>query len=166
MAVLFLKVALLLAPFLPKFYIPTMKKIIALILATFITHSAFASSDSIAVFHRPEKIVILINEVGESGRLHDLMNAFGKENSFVAQSAEDSIKIQCGRVPDAASCTFRFFPGAGIQITEKSVKARTLLANLGLESENFEMFFESSREDKFVLKVIDGNINFFASKRL
>ncbi|MEA9354567.1 hypothetical protein SHI21_00025 [Bacteriovorax sp. PP10] len=142
-----------------------MKKIIILILATFITHSAIAASDSVAVFHRPEKVVVLINEAGESGRLHDLMNALGKENSFIAQSADESIKIQCGRITDAASCTFRFFPGTGILISEKSLKARTLLTNLGLESENFEMLFESSREDKFVLKIIDGNINFFASKK-
>ncbi len=143
-----------------------MKKIITLIFATFITHSVFASADSVAVFHTPEKIVVLINESGETGRLHDMMNAFGKEKSFTLQTPDDTIKIQCARITDAASCTFRFFPGAGIQIFEKSLKARTLLTNLNLESENFEMIFESSREDKFVLKIIDGNINFFASKKL
>ena len=129
------------------------------------TSTAMAALDSVAVFHRPEKVIILINERGQSGRLHDMMNSFGKEDSFSALSADENIKIQCNRIIDAASCTFRFFPSEGIQIKEKTLKARTLLSNLNLESENFEMIFESSREDKFVLKVIDGNINFFASKR-
>lgn len=162
----FLKVALPLAPFLFQIYSFSMKKIITLILATFISHSVWAAADSVAVFHRPEKVVILINEAGEYGRLHEMMNAFGKKDSFIAQSADESIKIQCGRIIDAASCTFRFLPATGILISEKSLKARTLLTNLGLESENFEMIFESSREDKFVLKIIDGNINFFASKKI
>ena len=142
-----------------------MKTLLILTLVTFISSTAMAASDSVAVFHRPEKVVILINERGETGRLHDMMNSFNVEDSFVTQNADESIKIQCKRMTDAASCTFRFFPATGIQIQAKTLKGETALTNLNLESDDFEMSFESSREDKFSLKILDGNIIFSASKK-
>ena len=142
-----------------------MKILLLLTLTIFISSTAMAARDSVAVFHRPEKVIILINERGETGRLHDMMNSFNVEDSFVVQDADESIKIQCNRMTDAASCTFRFFPATRIQIQGKTLKAYSSLKNLNLESDNFEMSFESSREDKFSLKILDGNINFFASKK-
>lgn len=159
------KVALPLESLLSISYNFLMKNLLTLTLAIFITSNVWAAADSVAVFHRPEKVIVLINERGESGRLHDMMNSMNVDSTLVTQTRDDSIKIQCSRIVDAVSCTFRFFPATGIQIKDKTLKARTLLSNLNLESENFEMLFESSREDKFVLKIIDGNINFYAAKK-
>lgn len=142
-----------------------MKTLLTLTLAILISSTAMAASDSVAVFHRPEKVVILINERGETGRLHDVMSCFYVEDSFVTQNVDESIKIQCKRMTDAVSCSFRFFPATGIQIQDKTLKAQSSLKNLDLESDNFEMSFESSREDRFSLKVLDGNIIFFAAKK-
>lgn len=128
--------------------------------------SAIASADSVGVFHRPEKVVVLINERGVDGRLHQFMNQMGAGSQLQVLSLDESLKIECGRQTDAVSCTFRFFPSEAIEIGQRFVKAEFAASDLTQALPTaFEMTFESSREDLFVLKSDGASLSLFAKKR-
>ena len=147
-----------------------MKNILSLLLLTIFTSSiAMAQSDSVGVFHRPEKVIVLINEGNQQAttRLSDMMDFLGVDSRFEALSSDQNIKITCARAYGAASCTFRFFPGKNSEITTKKLEASATLSDLNLQAEgSFEFYFESSMEDKFLLKIVDGNVAFSASKKI
>jgi hypothetical protein len=146
-----------------------MKNIITILFTTFfLISSALAQSDSVAVFHRPEKVIIQINEGYEvTRRLINLMENLGKENNFTATSPEENIKISCGRgLEEVASCIFKFLPGKNVSIVGKKLEASIDISDLKLESVgNFELYFESSMSDKFLLKIIEGTLTISASKK-
>lgn len=145
-----------------------MKKILSILLATIlISSAAMAQSDSVGVFHRPEKVIILINEGNQgTSRLSDMMDFLKVGDNFQVFSPDQNIKISCARGNGAATCTFRFFPGQDVLISPKNLEASTALSGLSLKTEgSFELYFESSMEDKFLLSIVDGHIHFSASKR-
>lgn len=126
---------------------------------------ASAAQDSVAVFLRAEKIVVLINEA-QRGRVHEWMNHLGLGTDLVAVSEDGNIRLSCGRKVDVASCTFRLNPSARVRLDGKTVTAQASLAELQLPAVgNFEMTFESSRADKMVLKIQEGVLTITASKR-
>jgi hypothetical protein len=127
-----------------------------------------AQSDSIAVFHRPEKVIIQINEGhSKSSRLSDMMDFFNVDTHFEVISPDKSIKISCARNIEASSCIFRFLPGTSTSITLKKLQASTTLSDLKLEGNGvFDFYFESSMSDKFSLQIDDGKIIFSASKKI
>lgn len=126
---------------------------------------ASAAQDSVAVFLRAEKIVVLINEAN-NGRLQEWMNHLGLGTDLFAVSADENIRLSCGRRADVASCTFRLIPSASVKLNQKTVIAQASLAELQLPAVgNFEMSFASSREDKMTLKIQDGILQITASKR-
>ena len=128
--------------------------------------SAVAAADSVGVFLRPEKVVVLINERGMDGRLHQFMNQMGAGSELQVLSSDGSLKIECGRKTDAVSCTFRFFPSENTEIGQRFVKSEFAAAELPQAlPTSFEMTFESSREDLFVLKAGGGSLSLFAKKR-
>jgi hypothetical protein len=143
------------------------KSLLALTLS-FSLNSAFAQSDSVAVFHRPEKVLIQINE-GDEGtrRLIDMMENLKQEKQFHVSSKDENLIISCGRgAAEVASCIFKFLPGKNVNIVNKQVDASISLAELKLESvSNFEIYFESSMKDKFLLKITDGILSISASKK-
>ena len=146
-----------------------MKTILALALFTLtFTASAFPKNDSVAVFHRPEKVIIQVNE-GYDGysRLSDMMDFLGVGNKLQITSADQNIAITCGRNREVASCIFRFLPAENIKITHKKLDARANLKDLKLDNEGAFIFhFVSSMEDRFMLKIVNGIIYFQASKRI
>ena len=124
-----------------------------------------AAQDSVAVFHRAEKVVVLINEQNQ-GRLQAFMDHVGDDTDTLIETPDQSMRLNCGRKYDAASCTFRFLPSAFVKIEEKTLHAHATLAELSLpELEHFEMTFESSREDKMTLRIQHGVLEVVASKR-
>lgn len=143
-----------------------MKNTLALIFTLLLTNTAFAKGDSLGVFYQPQKVIILINELGYEGRLHNIMNAFGVNESFEASSTDETIKFTCMRIEEAASCSFKFLPGKDVLIASRSLKATAQLSDLKLGSENFEISFESAMSDKFTLKSEEGTLNFVANKKL
>jgi hypothetical protein len=144
-----------------------MKSIFAICLFLILPFSiSNAAQDSVAVFHRAEKVVVLINEQNQ-GRLQAFMDHVGDDTDTLIETPDQSIRLNCGRKYDAASCTFSFLPSTFVKIEDKSLQARATLSELSLpELEHFEMSFESSREDKMTLRIQDGVLEIIASKRV
>lgn len=141
---------------------PVILSLLVLISASF----AQAAADSVAVFHRPEKVVVLINEQYQ-GRLQGFMDHFDVQNDLDVEAIDGSVLVRCGRKVDAASCTLTFYPSKQVRVGNKTLDAAIPLIEMNLpEVENFEMSFESSREDKMTLKIQDGVLKVQASKRV
>jgi hypothetical protein len=126
-----------------------------------------ASYDSVAVFHRSEKVVVLINEQ-DQGRLQAWMNHVGDEEDMLIEAPDKSIRLNCGRNREAATCTFTFLPSEFVQIGNN----KTLYVEIPLEALRlphltaFEMKFQSSREDRFVLNIENDKLLVRATKRV
>ncbi|KYG62690.1 hypothetical protein AZI87_15495 [Bdellovibrio bacteriovorus] len=133
------------------------------LLLSLMATNAFAAADSVGVFHRPEKVVVLVNEHGSQGRLQGFMDALQAQDQLLWLSQDESIKIQCGRNATDASCTFRFFPSDSVSVESRSVNAFT--EGKSLAKNPYEMHFESSNGDKFTLKVEEQGISFWGSKK-
>ena len=140
--------------------------VVTLVLTLFTAVFAQASLDSVGVFHRPEKVVVLINEDYRSSRLSQLMDALGLGDSARVISQDGSVKMDCGRNAQAATCTFRFFPSDLVNIGDKNVEALVSVQDLQISSaQNYDMTFESSMQDRFVVQISEGKMHFFANKR-
>ncbi len=141
-------------------------KFLALFTALLLTNVALAAQDSVGVFHRPEKVIVLINEIGEAARLQNFMTNLNEGISLQKISDDKTIKFICKRTQSEASCTFTFLPGEKVEIGNRTLAAHTTLEDLKIESaEDFSASFESSRGDKFTLEIADGSINFYANKK-
>lgn len=136
---------------------------------------SFASWDSVAVFHRPDKVIVLINEDAtqamESSRLQKFMGLFERAGSVRFLSRSGEIKITCGHDQRTAGCTFRFFPGAQVKVAGKSVEGELAiqeLEDLGLnaqKAEGFDISFLNSNGDQFRLYIFGGKIFFLGHKK-
>lgn len=124
---------------------------------------AIAAADSVAVFHRPEKVVVLINENGAQSRLQQFMDALSADHRVFWVTRDESIKIDCARNTEKVACNFRFTPSRAVNIQDKSVFAETTAEELNKST--FQMAFESSREDRFLLTMTPEGIQFWAGKR-
>jgi hypothetical protein len=132
-----------------------------------------ANWDSVAVFHRPEKVIVLMNEEGaqESSRLQNFMELFNKAVRVHYESGPDGIKIACDRAGDKATCIFRFTPGERAEIEDRSVRAYLPLKDLesfGFNLKNassFEMKFLNSNGDQFHLWVEGDLLMFVGGKK-
>lgn len=131
----------------------------ALILFTSI--QSFAAADSVAVFFSTQKTVVLVNEHSPN-RLHAWMDQLGADKELHILSADESIKIDCGRTETTASCTFRLLPSENVQFGNKSVIAAMNLNGKFSGASTYE--FISSRGDKFVLASLEGHIVMKAEK--
>lgn len=140
--------------------------VVASLFSLFTTVVVQASSDSVGVFHRPERVVVLVNEGARSTRLSQMMQTLGLPDRTQLISSDSSVKIECGRNDQAASCTFRFLPSKSVVIGEKFVEAKVFLADLKIEALNdFVIEFESAMQDRFVMQVSSGIVHFIASKQ-
>ncbi|MBS1970971.1 MAG: hypothetical protein JSU04_11725 [Bdellovibrionales bacterium] len=136
------------------------------LMALQISTTAFAASDSVAVFHKPNKVVVLVNTRQGDLRLEQFVDMLGGQGSLVAATSDGSIRIKCGVGDTSASCTFGFAPSAHVTIMPKSVKAQISLRDLNLPaSEDYWTEFESSQGDKFILEIRAGELVLTASKR-
>ena len=129
---------------------------------------SLAANDSVAIFYRPEKVVVVINERGEAARLQSFMNFVDAGLSLQKETSDGSIKIACKRTIEVSSCTFSFIAGEKVTIGERFVRAQLLLSDFSLESaEDFSLSFESSMGDQFTLSALSGKtIQFFAKKKV
>lgn len=99
-------------------------KLLILLAISLTALQAMSQKDSVAVFHRPEKVILLINDRGSNSQLQSLISDLGSSDVFVYESPEQHIQLRCGRNAEAASCTFRFNPGPGVIISPKRVYAQ------------------------------------------
>lgn len=142
-------------------------KFMSLVLVCLVSVSAWAQRDSVGVFYRPEKTVVLVTEnFHRSQRLLAMMQTLGAENRLLLISSDNSLKIDCGANLEVASCTFRFFPSEAVEIGNKNVEALINLTDLGVaQAADYEMIFESSMADRFILKIEKAQIYLYAHKR-
>lgn len=113
----------------------------------------FAASDSVAVFHRPEKVVVLLNEYSHEGRLHSMMSAWGAKDQLFWQTEE--FYVNCGRAKAGITCTLRLLPVGNARIEEKE----SFWEGNGPVGD-FAFSFESSRGQQFDFSVKAGRISF------
>jgi hypothetical protein len=132
-------------------------------LFAFLLSPAFAGNDSVAVFIRPEKSVILINERGTNSRLQNLFSALDAGTDLLWENDDQSIRLNCGRNQTAATCTIRLLPSASVSIEAKKVTALAELRGVHAWKET-ELTWESSRSNVFTLKILDGRIGLFGRK--
>lgn len=141
----------------------------AIVLSVMLSTSiqAMAANDSVGVFHKPKKVIVLINELGEGERLQTMMNYFELGQTLNVSNTGENIKLACKRQIAVASCTFTFTPGNNVVIEPKILKAHSTLSELGLTSmDDIEISFQSSNLDKFTLTVSGDVISFVAHKKL
>lgn len=150
------------------FYGDNYMKMLSLIALLLTTTPIMAASDSVGVFYRPEKVIVLVNERGEEADLQNLIRRLGEgKDTFQAISQDKTIKVVCGKSTEAASCTFSFFPGENVSIGNRAVEAHTTLKDLGISLvDDISVGYESSMGDKFTLEVENGNIHFYGNKKL
>ncbi|WP_347357242.1 hypothetical protein [Bdellovibrio sp.] len=139
-----------------------MKKGILFLVSMLAGAQAFAAADSVAVFHRAEKVGVLLNERAAYGRIHQFMDAVGADSRFRWLTADESVKIECAREDVRATCTLRFLPSEIVAIKGRSVKALVATSDF---PQPFEMTFESSMEDRFILQMGPEGLSLWAGKR-
>lgn len=139
------------------------KSIFTLTLLTLLSSFSFAATDSVAVFHRPDKVVVLVKEATPQGRIGQFMDALSAGNQISWTSPGESVRLNCGRSAVEAVCTFRFLPGPEVRIGNKELAAFT--SGEGLQKTPYEMAFISSREDQFFLKMDERGLLFNARKK-
>ncbi len=120
-------------------------------------------ADSVAVFHRPEKVVVLINERGANSRLQKLLKAFGPEMDLLWENPDKSIRFNCGRNETAATCSIRLLPSESVKIEAKKVSASAKYQGPNAPA-NIELTWESSRANRFNVKILNGEIELLGQK--
>nr|BFD67860.1 hypothetical protein HAGR004_28820 [Bdellovibrio sp. HAGR004] len=139
-----------------------MKKIFLFLVSVLGSAQVFAAADSVAVFHRAEKVGVLLNERAAVGRIQQFMDAVGADSRFRWLSVDESVKIECAREDVRATCTIRFLPSESVAIQGRSVKAFVATQDF---PQSFEMTFESSMEDRFILQMGQQGLWLWAGKR-
>lgn len=119
--------------------------------------AAFAASDSVAVFHRPEKVVVLLNEYGPQGRLHSMMDAWGAGKELFWQAEE--FYVNCARAKSGVTCTLRLLPTGNARIEAKD----SFWEGKGA-SADFSITFESSRGHGLEFSSQGGRLSFHARR--
>lgn len=118
---------------------------------------SFAASDSVAVFHRPDKVVVLLNEYRQQGRLSAMMNAWGAEKELFWQTEE--FYVNCARAKAGITCTLRLLPTGNARIEDKD----SFWEGSG-PSEDFAISFESSRGHGLEFSSVGGRLSFHARR--
>lgn len=141
-----------------------------LLASAFFVHALASSWDSVAVFHRPEKVIVLVHEDGvadlQNNRLRRFMSLFGQESSLVIEFKEGDLRIQCAKDDFRARCSFRILPGVRAGIEPKKVVGHWRLKELfeGNDS-TFQADFLNSNGDAFAITVSENNLWLIGSKK-
>ena len=69
-----------------------------LIVAYGFCSTSLAARDSVAVFYKPEKTGVLLNERGSNGRIQQFMNTLGIEENIYWLNEDESINIRWSRI--------------------------------------------------------------------
>lgn len=146
--------------------------ILAPLLTSFFTLSfaapSFAQTDSVAIILRPDKVLIQINEAGSSSRLQSLFDVLQEESEFLFLSDDQSVKLNCARNAEAATCTIRLLPSDFVAIQEKTLDAVVPWEELNVESPpsaQGRWMFESSREDRLEIQVSSRGLRILGNKK-
>lgn len=161
------------------------QKFITTIIFSIVSSASFAAHasglDSVGVFYKDEKVVILINEEQGAPRLQAFFNALEARDllskppqtldRYIFLSSDKTARIQCARADHAATCTFRFLPSELAQIANRRIEAlipaiEIFGTSAPAYADDFEMIFESSMKDRFKLKLSDEGLRIEGEKIL
>lgn len=126
--------------------------------------SAFAATDSVAVFQRPEKIVVQINESGANSRLQKFLSAWTAGADLLWESLAKDIHINCGRNASAATCVIRLIPSQNVAVEDTVAQTEYRFEGAPAPQDS-EASFESSRGQKFSMAVTGGVLKIKADSR-
>lgn len=141
-----------------------MKLLILLFVHALFLSPLYASQDSVGVFYKPEKVIVLIEEKKVAPRLNGFMNALSADNEFRYESYDKNLRIACGRNSEKAVCTFTVLPGALGKISHRKVEAFIPAIEFNFKND-YEMSFESSMQDRFYLKINSEGLEFTGTKK-
>lgn len=144
-----------------------MKTFCLALLGFAISAAAASKWDSVAVFHRPAKVLIQVNEAGANGRLQNWMTALGAGNQVLLQAQDKSFSMDCARNATAVNCAVKLLPSLNVAIGERSVTARFPVTDLGLAATTafYEIGFLNSNGDHLKMKIENGEFLLNAGKR-
>ncbi len=138
---------------------------VSVVFALFISSSAFAANDSLGIFFRPEKTVIMITQNGVQSRLQKWLKYISAKQDAQILSADGSFKMDCIRDVSIAKCQIRLLPSSLVQLNEKKIQVHIPLKDLGLSNAGpIEVPFESSNGDRLDLVVSDGTLHLYGGK--
>lgn len=124
------------------------------------------SADSVSVFHKPDKVVVVINDRSSQSRLESWMLAWGEKDSLYLESEDGGLRIRCARNAEWARCSMRLLPSESVEILNKEATASVSYENLGRTPvDEFETTFESSNEQFVELKIKKGVVSVYTRKR-
>lgn len=135
-----------------------------LLLTLLLATQSHAAADSVAVFHRPEKVAILVNERGRNGRIQQFFNAWGIERELFWENEDQSFRINCGRSEAGATCNFRLLPSAQVQIHAKESLGQAQFTGANTPTD-VHFSFESSRGNYFEFRSVNGLLTIYTRKR-
>jgi len=133
------------------------------ILGLFFSFSAQAARDSVGVFYSSQKVNILINERGMNQRLHQFMDAMGWADNHYWANETETLKIHCAREEAKGVCVFTLKPSENVSFNTKSAEAH--FVEKSFNAKPFEMAFESSMQDKFLIRVQGSEVFIWAGKK-
>lgn len=134
-----------------------------LLTLAFSSPSSAASEQAVAVLYRPDTVLVQVNEKGVPNQLHAFLDWAGVGQSLSFTSREGNLRIQCGRRDDAASCTFRFYPGTNVRLFARGADAE--LPGFSAGAEALSLRFTSSNGDSLELVGSGGVLRLKAAKR-
>lgn len=141
-----------------------MKSTMTLLIPLFFFNSlALAARDSVAVFHRPEKVAVQVIDYGTDSRLQKLMNLWQANTRLYWKNQDESFYINCGRNERKVSCTLRFLPSESCQISDHQAIFQAELDEPLLEG--FVVSFESSRGNSLKISIDSQVLEVHASKK-
>ena len=139
-----------------------MKFILPIIFGFFcFSQATFASQDSVAVFYKQDKVVVMIKDYPSSGRLQEFITIVGGPQGFRYQSDDKMMRLECGQNSAEAVCTFGFEPTVGVQFIARGVQALVPVESLA----EAEFVFVSSRGDQVKLRTGTHGLEVIAQKK-
>ncbi len=132
-------------------------------LVLFFSIQTQAARDSVGVFYSTEKVNVLINERGMNQRLHQFMDAMGWAENHYWENEAGTLKIHCAREDAKGVCVFTLKPSEHVVFKGKSAEAH--FVENSFSAVPYEMTFESSMQDKFLIKVQGSEVYIWAGKK-
>lgn len=125
---------------------------------------AFAAPDAaVAVIHRPGTVIGQVNEEKPATRLPALFRWAGAGNTLELTPAGGPFRLRCARNEEAATCTFRFLEGNGVEIFSRG--AEVTLPGVGNPAEALALRFVGGNGDELSFRTEAGALTIRAAKR-
>lgn len=140
------------------------------LLATF-AFQVHADWDALAIFHRPEKVLVRIDEwnpAPANAPLERWMALFPTQVRVTYESTAEGVSMTCTRAPEGRTCTFRFTPGTAVEISPKRIESyipAARLLPLGFTGDPVDVSLLNSNGDRFRIWSDGGNVRLSGSKR-